>query len=130
MPPSVIEVFGVFGCQFSLDWDGQLIVKSQGWLTDEVSLWIFRHQLPIRSSLEWTGRRGRQVYVGGTLNGRRHYHSLSPAASTVHVRVAPRHWETYKYRSSGITDPRLFFVGRATSKVKAKAGVYVDAKSK
>ncbi len=126
---TVPGIFELFGIELSLDYDGQLLAESAYELSEPIRQWLFDHQGEIRQGIEWIGRKQRAVYIGGARNGQPHTYLRGGSSNEpVYVHVARAHWETYEFR--GDDDPRLFFAGRSTSKVKARRGVFVVTESK
>ncbi len=123
-PPTLImDILGLFGYGVSIDWDGALLIESEAELPDNLRAWLFEHQGELRSSIEFKGRVARAIYLGGTKDGERHHYYHYHLNPFVYVHIARAHWETYKMKQRN--DPRLFYVGRSTSKAKAKRGEYV-----
>lgn len=119
-----VEVFSLFGLDLSVDFDGQLIVASETEPSRDVLKWLFHHQGQLREAIENAGRDSRRVFVGGSRNGERHGTPFRNG-DRVHIHIGRADWETYEYR--GHTDPRLFFVGRARSRAKARKALFVKS---
>ncbi len=122
-PISALEVCGY---RLSVDYDGALLVDSDGELPEEVREWLFFNQCELRSTIEYAGKAARACYIGGSKDGERHGRGIRRRygqIESVHVHIGRAHWETHEFRDRN--DPRLFSVGRSTSKAKAKQGVFV-----
>ncbi|KKN88408.1 hypothetical protein LCGC14_0249710 [marine sediment metagenome] len=124
--PEPIGALEACGYRLSVDWDGGLLVDSDDEPPEEVRKWLFFNQCELRSTIEYVGKAARACFMGGSKNGERHGRGIRPRygqIEPVHVHIGRSHWETYEFRDRN--DPRLFFVGRSTSKAKAKQGVFV-----
>ena len=121
--PEIASVFALFGVELSIDYDGQLIASSDEQLTESVADWLFKHQGTIRSTIERKGRSAMSQFVGGTMDGKRHCRHPTSWDRQVLLHHGRADWEVYEFRGD---DPRLFFVGRTTSKAKAKRGEFVS----
>ncbi len=122
--PSVTELLSLFGYRLSVDYDGALLVDSASDMPVDLFDWFFNHQADLRSGIERDGRVARACYIGGSKAGEKHHHYSMYRMGPVYIHVARAHWETYEFRSKG--DSRLYFVGRSTSKRKAKQGAFVQ----
>ncbi len=125
--PSPLSALEVCGYKLSVDYDGALLVDSPGDLPEELREWLFACQCELRGVIEYVGKAARACFVGGTKAGQRHRqgigHRYGALDTPVCVHIGRAHWETYKFH--GRDDPRLFYVGRSTSKAKAKQGCFV-----
>lgn len=127
-------LLALFGYLLTVDFDGQLLVESEQPLPKKLVNWLFEHQGELRHHFDVYRYRNLATYVGGTMNGHRHGGPSLDANCRHHVHLGRAHWETYeqrgpKYGPIGKRDPRLFFLGRATSEAKARAGEFVAAAS-
>ena len=123
--PTATDVLTLFGFNLGLDWDGALTVESNEPVPAAIRKWLFDNQGHFRSSLECRRRLNQKVFVGGSLAGQPHCEGYWTDRSAVIRKIGPRHWEAYKFRDNN--DPRLYYVGRATSEAKAKKGQFSEA---
>ena len=121
------EAFALFGYTLSVDYDGELFVESEEDVPEGVRQWLFDHQGEIRERFKFARRKAQAQFIGGSMNNKRHGHYGCPWEKSVYIHVARAHWEVYEFR--GDHDLRLWFVGRATSKAKARRRCFVKVDS-
>ena len=117
--PTWQDLLKLVGITLELDWDGQLIAHFENWVPEGIEDWLFENQKDIRSSIEFEGKKKQAVYIGGPLDTQRHHFvrgSYNGDRQYQHIKRG--HWAVYQFKKHG--DPRLYFVGTATSKAKAR----------
>lgn len=119
---NVFAIFEAMGITFDMDWDGQLLVESEEPVPGKLRHVIFLIQHELLYRLQQQGRRAQAMFVGGSLAGQSHN---QPSAPYLHHQ-GRAHWEVYEYRNEQ-RDPRLYYVGRATSRKKARNGQFVPS---
>lgn len=112
------DLLKTMGYDLSVDYDGSLLVESEYAVPYPLIEWLTRNQRNLLRKIEYRGQCARAVFFGGSMAGKHHSHHLTCFTQQVYEHIARGHWETYEFR--GKDDPRLYFVGRTTSKVKAK----------
>ena len=115
--PFELDFLRACGYRFGLDWDGEVQIEPPEFLdVASVTALIERFQPGIETQLGFEGRRARSVCVGGPKNG-------TPVTGSYwqptlfHIKRGE--WAVYKAKD--YIDPRAWFVGKATSKKKARA---------
>lgn len=111
-----IEVLLAFGVEVTQDFDGQLILRTEDELSEEVGRFVFRNQYAFKQRLAVIRSKAQQIYIGGSLAGQSH--SYWRNAGLIIEKIGKGHWEAYESRD--FEDMRLYYVGRATSQQKAK----------
>jgi hypothetical protein len=121
--PGYSEIFALFGFHIHQDIDGDLFIESDQQVPVNVIQWLKKHQGTIRTRMDCMRRRALRIFIGGSLNGKAYATFCLCVGERKHMQIGPRHWETYERRD--MIDERLYFVGRATSKEKAKRSRFV-----
>jgi len=118
MVPFDLDFLRELGFKFGLDWDGQLIIE----YPDAIStlymanlIKIFQDGIKVR--LYFEGQKAQRVYVGGPLNGKPYFGCRTPNQPLC-CHIKRGEWLVYVVKS--YEDPRAWYVGRASSKKKAK----------
>lgn len=121
----LVDVLEALGVKFALDWDDELQVTYPLVPPTQADLAkIVEHQHPhIVQSLKWARIRRLKVFVGGPLNGRRHGQFSGWPHRRFAVRIARAKWAVYQGTEQPWNDPRLHFLGYATSQAKGRRGV-------
>lgn len=120
---SVIQLLALFGVNLTIDFDGQLIARSETAIDDDVLQFIYQHQVGLKEHFENKRHEAQQMYVGGTFAGKPHSYGRMLKNQIVTEHIGKKHWEVYESRD--YSDPRLYFIGRATSEAKAKQRKFV-----
>ncbi len=120
---SVIQLLALFGIDLTIDFDGQLIAKSEATIDNDVLRFIHQHQVGLKEHFEHKRHEAQQMYVGGSFAGKPHGYGRMLKNQIVTEHIGKKHWEVYESRE--YTDPRLYFIGRATSEAKARQRKFV-----
>ena len=121
-----LEVLRAFGIEVSQDFDGQLILRTDGELTQRVAQFVYRNQYAVKQRLANLRAISQQIYIGGSLAGKSHAYWRN--AGLIVEKIGKAHWEAYESRD--FEDMRLYYVGRATSMQKAKRRQWVSSDEK
>ena len=118
MVPFDLDFLRALGFSFGADWDGEVLITQPSSIdVDTITELIYRFTKGIKRRLYFEGRKGMAVCVGGPKNG-------------VNISIAPRdpilfhlhrgEWAVYSRKENGLNDPRAWFIGKATSRKKAR----------
>jgi hypothetical protein len=132
---NVYEILTAAGYRFSLDFDDEVLVESPEQLDrDGIDKVMQKAMYSIQCRLRSDRRVDQQVFVGGPLAGQRHGDQVR-LDGKMFVKLGPKRWACYGkpiVKLAGIgyvpaDDPRLFFLGIASSQRNAKLGQYIEA---
>lgn len=117
---STLKLLRAFGIQVRLDWDDSIILEHDDEIPEAVAEFVTIHQKAIRGSIHDSVMESQMIFVGGPLNaqqhdfGRRGYY----VGQRLCMRIDRGKWAAYVHRD--YRDPRVYFIGMATSEAKAK----------
>lgn len=118
MMPFDLDFFREVGFEFGLDWDGQVVIEHPIEVSiDNLLKLIMKYEDGIRTRLFFEGQKAKRVFVGGPLNGQSCFGNGIPN-QPICRHVKRGEWLVYIVKS--YSDPRAWFVGKASSKKKAK----------
>lgn len=123
MIPFDLDFFREIGFEFGLDWDGQLMIEFPETVSvEELTSLIKQYAEGIKVRLYFEGQKAKRIFVGGPLNGQPYFPSGCYSGwpnypMCYHVKRGE--WLVYMVKSHD--DPRAWYVGKSTSKKKAKA---------
>jgi len=119
MMPFDLDFFRELGFEFGLDWDGQLIIECPEIIKIENLIDLFKQfGEGIKKRLYFEGQKAKSVFVGGPLNGQSCLGCRLIPNDPICHHVKRGEWLVYIIKS--YEDPRAWFVGKTTSKKKAK----------
>ena len=118
MIPFDLDFLREIGFEFGLDWDGQLIIEYPETVSAEtLTNLIKQYAEGIKKRLYFEGQKVKRVYVGGPLNGKSYLGFTAPNQPMCH-HVKRGEWLVYMVMN--YDDPRAWYVGKTSSKKKAK----------
>ena len=118
MMPFDLDFLREIGFEFGLDWDGQLIIEYPKEVSvDKLLNLVKKYEEGIKKRLYFEGQKAKRVYIGGPLNGQPYFMAGWPNYPICY-HVKRGEWLVYMVKN--YDDPRAWFVGRTTSKKKAK----------
>lgn len=118
MLPFGLDFLREIGFDFGLDWDGQLIIEYPETVSvDTLINLIKQFSEGIKTRLYFEGQKAKRILVGGPMNGKPYFNAGMPNHPLC-FHVKRGEWLVYMIKD--YNDPRAWFVGKASSKKKAK----------
>ncbi len=122
------------GYRFSLDFDDEVMVEYPEELDRAAIEQVLQKALyGIQCRLRVSRRRLQQVFVGGPLAGQPHRDGTR-SDGRMFVKIGPKRWACYARQMKKVAggylesdDPRLYFLGIATSERNARESRYVES---
>lgn len=116
--PFDLDFLREIGFEFGLDWDGQLIIEYPETVSvDKLTNLIKQFSGGIKKSLYFEGQKAKRVLVGGPMNGKPYFNAVMPNHPLC-FHIGRGEWLVYMIKNHD--DPRAWFVGKTSSKKKAK----------
>jgi len=116
--PFDLDFLRELGFEFGLDWDGQLIIEYPETISIDKTVSLVKiFEKGIKTRLYFEGQKAKMVHVGGPLNGKPYFGCRTPNQPLC-CHIKRGEWLVYVVKS--YEDPRAWYVGRASSKKKAK----------